>query len=64
MSAGCQPCQRRQEGPNGALGELGSRGGEDVFGLIAGEFVAFAEGVGQAVDRVQVGTDRIVGALT
>jgi hypothetical protein len=45
------------------LGELGSGGGEDVFGLIAGEFVAVAEGFGEAVDRVDLGADQIVGAL-
>lgn len=45
------------------MGELGSGGGEDVFGFVAGEFVAGAEGIGETVDRVQVGADQIVGAL-
>jgi hypothetical protein len=45
------------------LGQLGSGGGEDVFGFFAGEFVAFAEGFGEAVDRVQVGADQVVGTM-
>jgi hypothetical protein len=51
------------EGPNGALDKLGPGGGEDVFGFFAGEFVAFAEGFGKAVDRIQLGADQVVGAL-
>jgi hypothetical protein len=45
------------------LDKLGSGGGEDVLGFVAGEFVAGAEGFGEAVDRVELGADQIVGAL-
>ncbi|MFN0166380.1 MAG: hypothetical protein ACKV22_08105 [Bryobacteraceae bacterium] len=45
------------------MGELGSGGGEDLFGFVAGEFVADAEGIGEAVNWVEFGSDQIVGAL-
>lgn len=39
------------------------RGGGDLLGFIAGEFLAFTKSFGQTVDRVQVGADQILGAL-
>ena len=50
-------------GTQRASGEVFSGGGEDVLGFFAGEFVAGAESVGEAVDGVQLGADQIVGAL-
>jgi hypothetical protein len=54
---------RLLEGPGGALGQLGSGGCEDVLGFSAGEFVAFTEGFGKAVDGVEVGADQVLGAV-
>jgi hypothetical protein len=45
------------------LGQLSAGGGEDLFGFFAGEFVAFTERFGEAVDRVQLGADQVVGAV-
>ena len=49
--------------PGRLPGELVSGGGEDVFGFVAREFVAGAEGFGEAVDGIQLGADHAMPNL-